>query len=114
MLALDTLWVKGYNSRLMNVKHTDGLLERLELEDVPKSGLSVDLMKLYRRRMQLIRAARDERDFYALKSLHYEKLAGNLSHQRSMRLNKQWRLILTIEETGDERLVVILKIEDYH
>ena len=69
--------------------------------------------KAFRRRMQFIRAAVDERAFYAMKSLHYEKLKGDRSHERSMRLNDQWRLVLRIESTG-ERTVVIVSIEDYH
>jgi proteic killer suppression protein len=44
--------------------------------------------------MQTIRAAPDERVFYQLKSLHFEELLGNRSHQHSMRLNDQWRLII--------------------
>lgn len=63
--------------------------------------------------MQWIRAAPDERDFYRMKSLHYEKLKGKRSHQRSMRLNDQYRLILEIEEIKGRTLVVI-SIEDYH
>ena len=47
--------------------------------------------------MQMIRAASDERTFYELKSLHFEKLKGDRSHQHSMRLNKQWRFIVEFE-----------------
>ena len=63
--------------------------------------------------MQLIRAARDERDFYALKSLHYEKLKGRRSHQRSMRPNDQWRLIIELEKGPSETTVVVIHKEDY-
>ena len=45
------------------------------------------------RRMQFIRAAPDERVFYEWKSLHFEKLKGERSHQHSIRLNDQWQLI---------------------
>jgi proteic killer suppression protein len=64
--------------------------------------------------MQTIRAAEDERAFYALKSLHFEKLKGNRSHQHSMRLNDQWRLILQFEQTEEGKIVCIVSIEDYH
>jgi len=56
----------------------------------------------------------DEREFYALKSLHFEKLKGDRAHQRSMRLNSQWRLILEFEEDSDGKIAVIVSIEDYH
>lgn len=64
--------------------------------------------------MQLIRPAPDERTFYQMRSLHYKKLKGKRLHERSMRLNEQWRLILEIEEQQDEKVVVIVTIEDYH
>jgi len=64
--------------------------------------------------MQMIRAASDERTFYELKSLHFEKLKGDRSHQHSMRLNKQWRLILEFEGTSIARVACIVRIEDYH
>ena len=49
-----------------------------------------------------------------MKSLHYEKLKGDLAGQRSMRLNDQWRLILRLEEDDTGKLVVIVSIADYH
>ena len=45
-------------------------------------------IKAFRLRMQTIRGARDERDFYVLKSLRFKKLEGQRKHQYSMRLNK--------------------------
>jgi proteic killer suppression protein len=62
----------------------------------------------------VIHAARNERDFYALKSLHYEKLQGRRAHQRSMRVNKQFRLIVELEIDHEGHLVALIDIEDYH
>ena len=78
------------------------------------AGLDAALVKAFRKRLQFIRAALDERAFYAMKSLHYEKLKGDLAGQRSMRLNDQWRLILRLEEDDTGKLVVIVSIADYH
>ena len=64
--------------------------------------------------MQEIRAADDERVFYAMKSLRFEKLKGSRSQQRSMRLNKQFRLIVELEGEPPTKTVVIIGIEDYH
>jgi len=89
-------------------------LERLEVEVGYTAGLAAAVVTAYRRRMQQIRAAPDERTFYALKSLHFEKLKGDRTHQRSMRLNDQWRLILEFEEDPTGKVVVIVDIEDYH
>ena len=72
------------------------------------------VVRAFRKRVQFIRAATDEREFYAMKSLHFEKLKGDRSHQRALRLNKQWRFILEIKKTGTRRVVVVVQIEDYH
>jgi toxin HigB-1 len=64
--------------------------------------------------MAIIRNAADERDLRALRSLNYEALKGKRSHQNSLRLNRQWRLI--VERQADEagRILWIIDIEDYH
>ncbi len=77
-------------------------------------GLPRDVVKAFRRRMQYIDAAADERDFYAMKSLRYEKLKGKRREERSMRLNDQYRLIVRTEGDGGNRTLLILSIEDYH
>ena len=50
--------------------------------------------------MAIIDAAVDERDLYAQKGLRFEKLQGKRGKegQRSLRLNAQWRLIVTLAE----------------
>ena len=98
----------------MRVRHADSKLERLERDPKYRAGFGCEVVTAFRKRMQMIRDAADEREFYALKSLHYEKLKGQRQHQRSMRLNDQWRLVLELREEGPGRTVVILKIEDYH
>lgn len=97
---------------MRNVRFVDKVLEGLEREDSP--DFSEAVIKAFRKRMQTIRAAMDERDFYALKSLHFEKLKGDRSHQHSMRLNDQFRLILEYDGTGPDKTVVVVAIEDYH
>ena len=66
--------------------------------------------------MAIIDAALDERDLYANKGLHFEKLSGQRRKQRqySLRLNKQWRLIVRLEEDKEGSDLQIIDIEDYH
>ncbi|MGA3065930.1 MAG: type II toxin-antitoxin system RelE/ParE family toxin [Tepidisphaeraceae bacterium] len=97
----------------MRVRFADRKLERLEADAGYMAGLGRDIVKAYRKVMQLLRSAVDERDLYAVKSLHFEKLKGNRSHQRSLRLNRQFRLIIEIEEEN-EKTIVVISIEDYH
>ena len=98
----------------MDVRFEDPSLEKLEVDPKYTAGLDAALVKAFRKRLQFIRAALDERAFYAMKSLHYEKLKGDLAGQRSMRLIDQWRLILRLEEDDTGKLVVIVSIADYH
>ncbi|KAI1694312.1 relE-like toxin of type II toxin-antitoxin system higB domain-containing protein [Ditylenchus destructor] len=80
----------------MEVEFDDHDLDRLETDPQFTAGLSQEIVRAYRKRMQQIRAFRDERDFMSVKSLHFEKLKGNRAGQHSIRLNLQWRLALEI------------------
>lgn len=99
----------------MEVEFEDPDLRRLESDASFQGSFDIGVVKAFRKRMQLIRSALDERDFYALKSLHFEKLQGDREGQYSLRLNLQWRLILRLVERADaKKLVVIVSIIDYH
>ncbi len=89
-------------------------LARLYSEPDFDAGYPPGIVRAFRMRVQYIANAQDERDFYAWKSLRYKKLRGDRAHQRSMRLNEQWRLILEIRKDEDGSLVVLISIEDYH
>ena len=98
----------------MDVKFRSDKLRRLETDGKFNAGFSAPVIRAYRMRIHFIRAAVDERAFYAMKSFRYEKLKGKRSHQRSIRLNEQWRLILEIERAEPKNIAVIVAIEDYH
>jgi proteic killer suppression protein len=98
----------------MDVEFADQVLERLEQEFQFTGGFSAEIVRAFRKRMQLIRGAMDERDFYQLKGAQFEKLKGERSHQRSMRLNKQWRLVLELGQAATVKTVKVVGIEDYH
>ena len=98
----------------MEVQFRDEKLDRLETDPRYDGGFSQAVVTAFRKRMQMIRAAPDERVFYQLKSLHFEKLQGSRSHQHSMRLNDQWRLIMEFVGEAPKKIVVIVSIEDYH
>ncbi len=98
----------------MEVSFADDDLDRLETDARFTGGLSSDLVRAYRLRVQAIRAAMDERDLRQMKSFRFEKLAGSRQHQHSMRLNDQYRLILEIQGAVPNKVVRIIGIEDYH
>lgn len=99
---------------LMDVEFADDDLDRLEVDVRFTAGFGPDIVKGFRKAMQVIRAAPDERDFYALKGLRFEKLTGERAHQHSIRINKQWRLILELKGKAPNKTVKVVGIEDYH
>jgi len=98
----------------LEVEFKDAALQRVESDINAQCGQGQVVTNDFRRRMQQIRAAADERDFYAIKSLHFEKLQGKRDHQRSMRINDQWRLIVEIVGEAPKKKIRVIGIEDYH
>lgn len=98
----------------MKYEFRDKTLERAYTSRDEHAGLSDPVLRGFRKCMQIIDQADSELVFYAMKSLHFEKLKGDRSHQRSMRIDNRWRLILEMEGKGDTRKVVIVEVVDYH
>ncbi|MBV2182039.1 MAG: type II toxin-antitoxin system RelE/ParE family toxin [Castellaniella sp.] len=98
----------------MDVEFDDQDLDRLETDGQFTAGFPQEVVRTYRKRLQQIRAFRDERDFYQLKSLHFEKLNGSRQGQSSVRLNVQWRLIVEIRGDHPCKVVGIVEVVDYH
>ena len=89
-------------------------LDRLETDPAFSAGFGPEIVRGFRKAMQAIRAANDERDLYASRGLRFEALKGKRSHQHSLRINKQWRLIVELRGTGAQKRVGIVGVEDYH
>jgi proteic killer suppression protein len=98
----------------MEVRFQNADLDRMETDPRFDGGYPQAVVRAFRKRLQTIRAAPDERLFYQLKSLHFEKLKGDRSHEHSMRLNDQWRLILRFEGEAPNKTVCVVSVEDYH
>lgn len=97
----------------MEVEFDDDDLARAERDPTVSVGHGPAVDRGFRKLIQVIRAAVDERDFYALKSLHFEKLEGSET-RRSMRINKQWRLIVELRGEAPRKKVGVIKVDDYH
>ncbi len=99
----------------MHIEFEDDNLRRLYSEPefrLPRIG--PELVGHFRRKMQVVGDAHDERDLRAMRSLRLEKLTGNRAGQYSIRLNDQWRLILRFRTGADGRVAVIVELVDYH
>ena len=98
----------------MEVRYADDDLWRLELDKRFTAGFSPAIVSAFRKRIQQIRAATDERDLHALRALNFEQLKGKRRGEHSLRLNQQFRLICRLEGRGPSKVIVIGGIEDYH
>ena len=100
----------------MDVIYDDDELERLEFDPRFTANLSQGLVKAFRKKMQALRGAEDERDLYTQRSNNFEELQGNRKGQYSIRLNDQYRLIIKFlkNKNDDKKTIIIIRIEDYH
>ena len=98
----------------MDVRFACSQLEAMEADGTCSGKYSVAIAAKFRWVMNFIRAASNEHDFRAMRSLKFEKLKGNRSHEHSFRLNSQWRLIVEIENQSGGNIIVVTGIEDYH
>ncbi|SHN66579.1 type II toxin-antitoxin system RelE/ParE family toxin [Bradyrhizobium erythrophlei] len=98
----------------MDVTFKDSSLDQLETDAKFSGGFSDGIVKAYRKAMQHIRAASDERTLYSRRSFKFEKLKGDREGQYSLRLNDQWRLIVELKDGNPQKTVHVIEIVDYH
>jgi proteic killer suppression protein len=98
----------------MDAQHADPDLERLETDKTYSGGWGQSEVKGFRKVIGAIRAAVDERDLRNMRSLNFEKLKGDRGGQYSLRINKQWRLIVELDGEGQRKTVRVIEIVDYH
>ena len=72
-------------------------LEQFYYEEHDDHHLPPEVVDAFFEVMAIIEAASGEHDLYAIKGLRFEKLKGKRKNEHSMRLNDQFRLIVTIE-----------------
>jgi len=89
-------------------------MERLYTDLGFDGGFGRDIVRAYRKCMQQVRSAVNEKDLYAFRSRRFERLKGKRGHQHSLRLNDQWRLIVEIRKGSPNNALRIAGIEDYH
>ena len=98
----------------MNVEFEDDELDDLETNPRATGGLPQGAVKGYRKAMQAIRAAIDERDLYALRGLRFKKMEREREGQYSLRCNDQYRLFVRFTGTGAKKKVVVIEVTDPH
>lgn len=64
--------------------------------------------------VQVIESVGTIQDLFAFPSLKFEHLSGKRKHQHSLRLNKQFRLIVELDNMVHPTTFTLVDIEDYH
>lgn len=98
----------------MDVEFDDPDLDRLETDLQFTGGWEPSIVRGFRKVMNAIRCAVDERDLRNTRGLRFKSRKPPNVHQHSMRINDQWRLIVEMRGTGVSKRVGVVKIEDPH
>jgi proteic killer suppression protein len=91
----------------MEIEFRDKTLALVETDRAPETHLPLAVINSLRDKLIYLRAAADERSLRNWKSLHYEKMEDD---ERSIRINKQFRLIFTIDTTSKPNKMTILRV----
>ena len=99
----------------MRIRFEHHDLQRLyEERDFVLSRLGSDVTRAFRKKVAYLEEAESETDLRNYKALHFEKLRGGRAGQHSIRLNRQWRLILRIESDADGRLLIVVEVVNHY
>ncbi len=98
----------------MLFEFADKKLERLYTDKMFSAGYGEAVVRGFRKVMQAIVAATDERDLYARPALRFEKMRRNPPDEHSLRINDQFRLIVDLLGEAPNKRFRIREIEDYH
>ncbi len=94
----------------MDIEFRDKALALVETDRAAETRLPISVINSLRQKLVVIRAAPDERTLRNWKSLHYEKMGDT---ERSIRINKQFRLIFTLDTQCRPNKMTILRIWDH-
>ena len=97
----------------MEIEFRDKSLALVETDRAAETKLPIAVINSLRHKLHVLRQAPDERTLRNWKSLHYEKLEGR-KDERSIRINKQWRLVFNLDTSTKPNKMIVLGVEDYH
>lgn len=100
----------------MDFKFQYKKLELLYTEEKNAHKYPEEVIENFFEVMAILGSAPDEQSLYKIGGLRLEKLKGKRGKegQYSVRLNKQFRLIFTIETDPNGKYLLIIEIVDYH
>jgi proteic killer suppression protein len=90
-----------------------------KLEDLYQKGSGKhkypsEVVRSYVKTIEIIRSVVSLQDLRNYRSLYFKQLKGNRINDYSIRLNKQWRLILQLKKLDDGTTIMIIDIENHY
>jgi proteic killer suppression protein len=98
----------------MRIEFGDERLALICTDEAHKLGLPIAVIKAARNRLIQLEALTDERDLMNLRGLRYKKLGGDLDGQRQVRVNDQYRIRFTLDDTQKPHIITVTFIGDPH
>lgn len=100
----------------MKVKFHDEHLEMLaEKNSKGKSKYPDEVITAFRKKLFFVKGAANTQDLRAMSSLHFEKLVEKrYLGMHSIRLNKSYRLIFSIDKEDNLEVMIIEEISNHH
>ncbi|HCG47569.1 type II toxin-antitoxin system RelE/ParE family toxin [Corynebacterium flavescens] len=95
-----------------DLRQDDGLRRLTEDASYAPRRWVADIIKAYRKKIQVLRADTDEQNLYAIRPLRLEQLKGKRAGTSCIRLNDQFRLIIKFETDEEGRMVIIIEMAD--
>lgn len=97
----------------MKIVFADKRLALIRTERAHELGLPFAVIKAARDKLNFLAEAPDERTLRNWKSLNYKRLEG-INDRRQIRINDQYRIVFTIENSATPPVITILEIGDPH
>lgn len=77
-----------------------------------KPKFNQDIERKFIQRIGQFEQAKNTNDLRALKSLHFEKLSGDLEGKYSIRVNRAFRIVFRIEKEGNNTRIEIICVDE--
>lgn len=97
----------------MEIDFDDPDLCRLHTERAYTAGHQPGIVKGFRKALGWVKAVVDERDLYAMHGLDFKPMEHRPG-KHSMKINKQWRIIVELRGVAPNKRIGVIAIEDYH
>lgn len=97
----------------MKIVFADKRLALIHTDRAHELGLPFGVIKAAREKLNFLAEAPDERTVRNWKSLNYKRREGK-GDQRQVRINEQYRIILTIDNESVPPVITIHEIGDPH